>query len=187
MTKRPDEINKPLPREMALWYRAREKSRLSREKEREDKALKDLIQRLWKIMHSGSLQQKIDAMLYAQTLDYHYLSQDGKARGNIAGNIESLTTGLKHYEICRDHPEQYRRFAEGYRKQERVAPKRGVPNDEMHKALRSHMKHIESRLSPMLPPLENTFVEAQRDLAAAVRKEYIALQESVLEMGESNN
>lgn len=183
MTKRRADDNKLLVREMSLWYSERDKSRLSEEKRRENKALKQLVDRLARIMASGTLQQKIDAMQYAQTLDYQYLSQDDKARGNIADNLESLTTGLKHYEICRDFPKQYRRFAGGYRKQERVAPKREVPDDEMHKALRSHIKHIESRLSPMLPPLENAYVEAQRDLAKVIRKEYIALQKDVLKSG----
>ncbi len=187
MTKTRAEDTKLLLREMSQWYREREKSRLSEEKQHENRVLGQLVKRLGRIISRGTLQQKIDAMQYAQTLDYRYLSQDDKARGNIAENIESLTTGLKHYEICRDHPEQYRRFAAGYRKQERVAPKREVPDDEMHKALRSHIKHIESRLSPMLPPLENAYVEAQRDLAKAVRKEYTALQKTVLELGNNGD
>ncbi len=184
MTKKQAYDKALLLRLITLWHRAREKSRLSPEKMRENEALTQLTERFVGLIRYGTLQQKIDAMLYAQTLDHRYLSQDDNARGHIAANIESLTTGLKHYEICRDHPAQYRRFASGYRKQERLAPKREVPDDGMHKALRSHIKHIESRLSPMLPPLENAFVEAQRDLATAIRQEYIALQKTVLNISD---
>jgi hypothetical protein len=132
------------------------------------------------IIKNGALQQKIDTIQLLQTLDYNYLTQDDKTRGHILDNMESLATGLNHYVICRDDPEQYRIFAGGFRKQERIAPKRIVPDDGMHKALRSHIKHIETRLSPMLQPEENEFIEAQRDLAVSARKEYAILQETVL-------
>lgn len=163
---------------MVIMYDRRDERNESRAHKRYLEGVTRSAAAVRSVIQHGTLDDCLAAVKSLLLHDLEFLARTDRQKKAVQQNIKNFSDALHNLDTLENRPDEYRRQAEGYIDDYKVAG--GFPKDGMHGALRAYLGHLNARDSHYLTDIEADFLEVQKELAEEVTRRYTVMQGGLL-------